>query len=123
GVLFLVGDDPDRPAADARVATDDRLSALGAVFLEFAAVHDSRDHFAHVVLLGAVGGSDSVDFLGGIGGRLGGLVVKRSARRVAELIDEGANTPDAGVVVRLAEIDGAASLRMHPCAAELFGRR
>ena len=65
-VFFLVGDDTDGPAADARVAAEDRLAVFGAIFFEFAAVHDARDDFAHVVLLGGIAGENSVDFFGGI---------------------------------------------------------
>ena len=53
-VLFLIGDNPYGPAADARVAAKHGLAVFGAVFLERARVHDPRDDFPHVVLPGGV---------------------------------------------------------------------
>src|SRR5258708_2656635 len=65
-VLFLIGDDAYGPAADARVAAKERLAVFGAVFLEFAAIHQASDDFSHVVLLGGITGEDSVEFVDGI---------------------------------------------------------
>jgi len=41
--------------------------------------------------------------------------------RCTHLIHEGADALETGRVIRLAEIDSAADLRMHFCAAQFFG--
>src|SRR5262245_16366129 len=65
-VLFLIGDDADRPAADAGIATKQRFAVFVAVLFEFAGVDDAGNDFAHVVLLGRVARENSVNFVGGI---------------------------------------------------------
>src|SRR5262249_43423831 len=62
-VLFLVGNDADSPAADARVAAEQSFAVFGAVFLELAAVDEAADDFAHVVLFGGIAGEDAVEFV------------------------------------------------------------
>ena len=54
-VFFLVGDEAYGPAADARVAAQQRLAVLGAILFKSAAVDDPRNHLPHVVLLDGVG--------------------------------------------------------------------
>ena len=68
-----------------------------------------------------LGGENSVNFLGGMRGRLGGLVIERRGGRMAHFFDQRADAPQAGVVVRLAKIDRAADLRVHLRAAQFFG--
>ena len=46
---FLVGDDADGGAADARVSADEGAAVVGIVLVEFAAVDDAGDEFVHVV--------------------------------------------------------------------------
>ena len=50
-------------------------------------------------------------------------MIVTEGRRIgrAHFVDQGADAGDAGVVVGFAEVDGAADLRMHFCAAEFFG--
>ena len=52
-VFLLVGDNPHRPAADARVTADHRLPILGAILVEGRGVHKAGDDFPHVVLTGS----------------------------------------------------------------------
>ena len=53
-LLGLVGDDPDRPSAEAREARDDRLRPLALDVEVLAVVDDPADHLVHVIRL-AVG--------------------------------------------------------------------
>jgi len=119
--FFLVGDDAYGPAADARVAAKERLAVFGAVFLEFAAIHQASDDFSHVVLLSGITGEDSVEFVDGIqrffqarvaeDGRVWRAILSTRARiRFRQDSSSG-----------FAKIDGAANLRMHFGAAEVFG--
>src|SRR5215472_5231128 len=119
-MLFLIGDDSNCPSADTSIAAKQRLSIFGAIFLEFAGIHDSRNDFAHVVLLGGIAGKDSVDFVGRVK-RIAGLrMAERRSAGSAYFVGERANTLDAGIVVGFAKIHGAANLRMHFCAAKLL---
>ncbi len=52
---------------------------------------------------------------------LGGLGSKMGGSGCAHLVDQGADALEAGLVVGLAEVDGAADLRVHFRAAEFFG--
>src|SRR6201999_1438280 len=65
-VLFLIGDDADGPAANARVSAQNGLAVFGAVFLELAGVDDTGDDFAHVILLAGIVGKGAIDFACGI---------------------------------------------------------
>src|ERR1700688_2530594 len=65
-VFFLVRDDADGPATDARVAAEQGFAVLGAIFVELAGVHDAGDDVTHVVLLAGVGGEDAVNFFAGV---------------------------------------------------------
>src|SRR5260370_1276716 len=60
-VLFLIRDNSDRPAADARVSAQKRFTVLRAIFFEFACVHDAGDNFPHVVLLSRIARKYPVD--------------------------------------------------------------
>ena len=104
-VLFLIGDDAHRPAADSRVAAEHGLAVFGAVFFEFAAVHDARDDFAHVVLLARGRRKRFRKFLRRIARAARRLVIERARGRVAHFVDQRADALEAGVVIRLAEID------------------
>ncbi len=83
--------------------------------------HDARDDFAHVVLLGRVGGEDAVDFLARMRRLDGSLVAERGGRPVPHLIHQLTDAVNAGIVVGLAEVHRPADLRMHFRAAKLFG--
>ncbi len=66
-MLFLVGDDADGEAADARVAADEGAAVVGPVFVELAAVGEAGDDFVHVVGVGRrVGIDERVEVLRGI---------------------------------------------------------
>ena len=120
-VLFLIGDDADGPAADARVTAENGFTVFGAIFFKFAGVHNACDDFAHVVLLGGIAGENSVDFVAWIERLARCNVAERRRIRRAHFVDERANPRDARVVVRLAKIHRAANLRVHFRAAQIFG--
>src|SRR3984893_761177 len=90
-VFFLIRDDADGPAADARIAAEQRFSGFGAVFLEFSGIYDARDDLAHIVLLAGITRKDSVDFFGGKKrfARLGMAKRRRIGR--ADFINQRAN--------------------------------
>ena len=48
-VGLLVGDDADGVAADARISAKNGAAKVRLVLIEFAAIDDAGDHFAHVV--------------------------------------------------------------------------
>ena len=52
---LLVRDNADGTAADARVTAEHRAAKVRLVLVELAAVHDARDHFAHVVDVACAG--------------------------------------------------------------------
>src|SRR5258708_9967103 len=120
-VLLLIGDDADGPAADARVAAKHSLAVLSAVFLEFAGVHYARNDFAHVILLGRIAGKNAVDFVSREERVARNSFTKNGRRSVAHLVDQRPNALEARVIVRLAKIHGAADLRVHVAAAQIFG--
>ena len=91
-VFFLVGDDAHGPAADAGVAAEQSFAVFGAVFLEFAAVDEAGDDFAHVVLLGGIAGEDAVEFVGRVkSGSCGSDVAEDGRIGRAHFVDEGAD--------------------------------
>ena len=49
-------------------------------------------------------------------------VEDREAIRRAYFVDQGPDSRDACIVIRLAEIHGAADLRVHFCSAQIFRR-
>src|SRR5260370_38898164 len=64
-VLFLIRDNADSPAADARVAAEKSFAILRAILLEFARVNNTRDGLLHIVLLRRLARKNSVDVFGG----------------------------------------------------------
>ena len=122
-LLFLVGDNTHRPAANPRVPAKQSLPVLRAVFFEMAAVHHPRDNFAHVVLLAGARRKHSVDALFRIGRRFRFFVIERRTRGRRDFIRQRTQPLDAGRVIRLAEIHRSADLRVHLCAAQFFRRR
>src|SRR6202040_3285245 len=108
--------------ADSRKAAEHRLPIFGAILLKLAVIDNSRNDFPHVVLLGRIRRKYPVDLLARVRRWTSGLTVKRRSRAVAELIDERANSLDASLVGRLAEIHRTADLRVHFCAAQIFRR-
>ena len=121
-VLFLVRDDTDGPAANARIAAEQGFAVFGAVFLEFACVHNARDDFAHVVLLRRFGGEDAVNFFASVARIARRRVAEGRSVRRAHLVHESPNALEARLVVFLAEIHRAADLRVHLGSAEIFRR-
>ena len=119
-VFLLIRDDSNGPASDARIAAEQRFAAFGAVFLEFAGIHDAGDDFAHVVLLAGIARKDSVDFFRRKErfARLGMTERRRIWR--ADFVNQSANSCDARVVIRFPKIHGAADLRVHFRSAEIF---
>src|SRR6266849_4694057 len=120
-VLFLIRHNPDGPAADAGVSAKKSFAVLRAVFFEFACVHDAGDDFPHVVLFAGIARKYPIDVFGGKK-RLARFHVAegRSVWR-ANFVDQRANSKDARIIVWLAKIHGAADLRMHFRATEIFG--
>ena len=50
-LMALIGDDPDRMAADPRIGGDERLAVVGLVFIERIRVDDRGEQIARIVLL------------------------------------------------------------------------
>src|SRR5262249_34762102 len=97
------------------------LAVLGAILFKFAGVDHAGDYFAHVVLLGGVTGEDAVDFLSREERIARRYVAENGRVRRTDFISQRSDAGNARVVVRLTEIHGAADLRVHLGAAELFG--
>ena len=122
-VFFLVGDDARGPAPNAGVTTEQRFAVLGAVLLEFAAVHEAGNDLPHIVLLGGVAGENSVDFFGRIKRIVRGDVTENRRIGRADFVGKGPDTFEARLVIRFAKVHRAADLRVHFGAAELFSGR
>ena len=120
--LFLIGHNSNGPAANARVAAQQSLPVFGAVFFEFALVHDALNDFVHVVLLPRIRRENSVNFLGRMRGWRSRFVIEGRAGGMAEFVHQGADAFEARGIVRLAKINGAADLRVHLRAAQFFRR-
>ena len=86
-MLFLIGHDSDGPASDARIAAQNRLSILGAIFIELAGVHDARNDLPHVILLRGVAGKNAVNPFARILRRTWRYMAKRRRIRRAHLVD------------------------------------
>ncbi len=76
----------------------------------------------HVVLAAGIAVEDAVDILRSVARLLGFLAIEDALLALAHLVHQQANALDAGLVVRLAKVDGAADLRVHLGAAQFFGR-
>src|SRR6266481_5432229 len=120
-VFFLIGDDAHGPAAHAGIAAQQGFSIFGAIFLEFAAVHQACDDFAHVVLLGGIAGKDSVELVDGVERLFEARVAEDWGIWRAHFVYQGANSFQARFIVGFAEIHSAADLGMHFGAAEILG--
>src|SRR5947209_19799002 len=124
-VLLLVGNDPHRPAADARISAHHRLAVLGSVFLEGARVHDAGDDFPHVVLPGRIAREDAVDLVRRVGRGLRGYAIEGRARPVSHFVYQSANPLQTRVVIGFVEVNGAADPGVNAGATQVysFGRR
>ncbi len=120
-VLFLIGDNSDRPAADARVSAQKRFTVLRAIFFEFACVHDAGDNFPHVVLLSRIARKYPVDVFCGIKRFARFHMTERRRVGRTDFVDERANPREARIIIRLAKIHSAADLCVHFRSAEIFG--
>ena len=120
--LFLVGHNSNGPAANARVAAQQSLPVFGAVFFEFALVHDALNDFVHVVLLRRIRRENSVNFLGRMCGWRSRFVIEGRAGGMAEFVHQGADAFNARRIVRLAKVNRAADLRVHLRTAQFFRR-
>ncbi len=107
---LLIGDKACGPSADAGVTADDGLPVLDAILLEAAAIHDARNDFAHVVLLGRIGGKNAIHLFRRIGERLRLDAMEARLRRGTHHTDQSAHSPDARLVIGLAEVHGTAHL-------------
>src|SRR6266404_4640252 len=119
-VFFLIRDDADGPAANARIAAKKGFAILRAVFFEFACIHNAGNDFSHVVLLARVARKDSEDIIAGVE-RVARFHVAewRSVRR-ADFVNKRPNSKNARIIIRLAEIHRAANLRVHLGATKIF---
>src|ERR1700687_3238690 len=120
-MFFLIGDDSHRPAADAGVSAKQSLAILRAILLKFAGIHSTRDDFAHVILFPGIARENSINVLGGIKRIARMRVTEGSSVWPAQFIRQRANSCQARFVVGLAKIYGAADLRVHFRATQIFG--
>ena len=119
---LLVGHNPHREAADARVTAEQRFAVIRFVFVEAAAVHQARQNLFHVVRACGIGFVDPINLLSRIERRLGFLAIKGRGAPISQLFHQRADAYQATFIVGLAVVHRAADLRMHLGAAQIFGR-
>src|SRR5260370_38501777 len=100
-MFFLIGKNPDGPSADAGVSAKKRFAVFRAVLFELARIHDSRDDFFHIVLFRRIAGEKSVHIVGRMQWVARLYMAERRDVWRADFVNQGANSRDAGVVIRL----------------------
>ena len=96
GDLAVIRYDTNGPPIDAAIAADDGLAVVGLVFVEFAAVEQSRQDLARGVGPGAVCRHNAVDLLGVEGGiaRFGAVEQRALSLQGRELLDQRSDGRD-----------------------------
>ena len=119
----LARDDPESVSTEMAKAANERPAVLGAVFVEQAAVENRRQQLAHVVLSRRIGAHQAVKIVGRT------ARAARSSQRATDCeriwrqqTDQPAQPREAGVVILLVIVDGAADGGMNPGAAQLVVR-
>src|SRR5579875_689039 len=118
--FLLIGDNAHCPAADSRVAAQERLAVLGAVFVKPAAVHYARNDLPHIVLSGGLAGENPVDFICRVSRRFFLMSIKYNQWLTTYFANQRSNSCKAALIVRFAKIYRSADLGMHPGPAQFF---
>src|SRR5208337_825946 len=116
-VELLVGNDADGEASDASVAADEGFAILGLVLVEAALVHDARQNLLHVIRPRGRGIVGAVDFFGRHRWVHGLFAIPDGLAAVSPLFYERADAPDAGSVIRFAEVYRTADGGVHSGSA------